>query len=141
MRSELGKEKMMIFANFKKSNEEIYDYCVGIGMNVALVYGGPRGSAAKNQAELKRFLTDPACQGLVGNPKSCGIGVDGIQKVCRAALFLELVPFDLFEQAVGRINREGQLRKCIVWMGIASGTIQVDMKRKALKKEDIAKKV
>lgn len=141
MRSELGNEKLMIFANFNSSNEAIYDYCMDKGINAALVYGGPLRSAAKNQADLKRFLEDPACQVLVGNPKSCGIGVDGIQEVCRAALFLELVPFDLFEQAVGRINRSGQNDKCVIWMAIASGTIQVDMKRKALQKEDLAKKV
>ena len=139
MISELGNEKLMIFANFHSSNEAVFAYCKSIGLNTALVYGG--NSVKKNQAEIKRFLEDPKCQVLAGNPRSCGVGVDGIQRVCRAALFLELVPFDYFEQAVGRINREGQLRKCMVWLAIAAGTIQVDMKRKALEKEDMAKRV
>jgi len=141
MISELGNEKLMVFANFHTSNEAAFDYCEKLGLNTALVYGGSRRTASRNQAEIKRFLEDAECQVLVGNPRSCGVGVDGIQHVCRAMLFLELVPFDYFEQAVGRINRQGQLRKCMVWLAIAMGTIQVDMKRKALKKEDMAKKV
>lgn len=141
MAMELGQEKFMIFGQFNTSNEAIYEHCKKLGLEPALVYGGPRRTAKKNQKDVDRFKTDPKCRALVCNPKSCGVGVDGIQHICRAQLFMELPPFSDFDQAVGRVKREGQKRKCIIKIAIAEGTIQVDLKRKALKKEALAKKV
>lgn len=133
--------KLIVYSNFQSSNETIWDHCAKLGTNPALVYGGERSSAKKNLEEVERFKNDPTCQVMVGNPRSAGVGIDGLQNVCHAMLFLELpVPAD-FLQAVGRIKRTGQTKKCTVRIGVAENTVQVDMQRNSLKKEDLAVRV
>ena len=137
--TELGGEKLIIYSNFRSSNETVFDYCAAAGLNPALVYGG--NSSKQSFEELKRFKSDPACLALVGNPRSVGIGVDGLQDICHAVLFLELPTPDEFEQAVGRVDRQGQKIRSVVKIGTANHTVQVSMMRNSLKKEDLVKKV
>jgi SNF2 family DNA or RNA helicase len=138
---DLEGEKLIIYASFQSSNEAITDYCTKLGESPALVYGGVRSSAKKNLEEVARFKSDSRCRVMVGNPRSAGVGLDGLQNVCRAMLFLELpVPAD-FLQAVGRIKRTGQTKKCVVKIAVANRTIQVDLQRCAMKKEDLTQKV
>lgn len=139
--SDLEGAKLIIFANFQVSNEAIWEHCQKLGTSPALVYGGKRSSSAKNLTEIERFKTDKACQVLVGNPGSCGVGVDGLQLVCHTALFLELPTPEIFLQSVGRIKREGQKKKCVVKIAIANQTVQVDLQRNAVKKEDLVQQV
>lgn len=139
--SDLEGAKLIVYSNFHTSNETIYDYCLKLKINPALVYGGSRSTSKKNQLELERFMADPTCRVLVGNPESCGIGVDGLQEICHAALFLELPTPAIFLQAVGRIKRQKQKEKCTVRIAVAAGTVQVDKQRNSMKKEDLCQKV
>lgn len=141
MADELGRGKFIIYSNFQSSNEAVFDYCEAAGLNPVIVYGGDRSSASKNLASLARFKEDPSCQVMAGNPGSCGVGVDGLQDICHAVLFLELPTPANFLQAVGRIERQGQKTNCVVKIGVANRTIQVDMQRNSLKKEDLAQRV
>lgn len=141
MADELGNDKFIIYSNFQSSNEAVFDYCEAAGLNPVIVYGGDRSSASKNLASLARFKEDPSCRVMAGNPGSCGVGVDGLQDICHAVLFLELPTPAHFLQAVGRIERQGQKTNCVVKIGVANRTIQVDMQRNSLKKEDLAQRV
>lgn len=138
---DLEGEKLLVYSNFHTSNEIIWEYCVKLGTNPALVYGGSRSTSKKNLEEIERFKTDPTCQVMVGNPASCGVGVDGLQEVCHAAIFLELPIPAIFLQAVGRIKRTGQTKKCTVRIAVAENTVQVGMQRKSMQKEDLCQKV
>lgn len=137
--TELGGEKLLIYSNFRSSNEAVFAYCQAAGLNPALVYGG--NSSKQSFEELERFKNDPNCLVLAGNPSSMGIGVDGLQHVCSAALFLELPTPAEFKQAVGRIERQGQKTKCVVKIGTANHTVQVSMMKNSLKKESLAQQV
>jgi SNF2 family DNA or RNA helicase len=141
MADELGGEKFIVYANYHTSCESIYEYCKKAGYTPGIVYGGLLSSAAKNLAAVERFKTDSKCRVLVGHPQSCGVGIDGLQHVTRAALFLELPSPALFQQAIGRIKRVGQHKNCVIKIAVAVGTVQVDLQRKALAKEDLIQQV
>jgi SNF2 family DNA or RNA helicase len=132
-------EKLLIYANHNLANESILAYVTKLKLNAVLVYG--QNSPAKNAANVQKFLDDPAVQVMIAHPKSAGVGLN-LQKVCRMVLFLELpiTPND-FIQTVGRIKREGQTRKCIIWMALAKKTIQDRLKRSVVDKEDMIQTV
>lgn len=141
MTDELDGEKFIIYANYHTSCEAIYAYCQQLKLNPVIVYGGALSSSAKNQVSLSKFIDSKDCRVLVGHPLSCGVGVDNLQHVCRAALFLELPTPSLFSQAVGRLKRTGQKKNCVIKIATALGTVQVGMQKRALEKEDLVQQV
>ena len=71
------------------------------------LYTGSESPAAK-QRSRDRFLEDEQCRVLVMSLRS-GAGLDGLQSVCRVAVFGELdwSP-EMHEQCLGRLHRDGQ---------------------------------
>lgn len=135
--SELGDEKLIIFTNYKLTSRHVAAYTKKYG-SVA-VYG--EISAANQQKNVDRFMTDPTCRVLLAQVQSAGYGLN-LQDCCADILFLEapLNPIH-FEQAVGRVYRNGQKRKVHVRVGIAQGTIQVHLCNLLMKKDAIVNKV
>ena len=133
-------EKLIIYCNYNATNEAVYEYVTKkLKLNAVLAYGvsGPK----KNLEALGKFLKDPAVQVLVAHPISIGIGINA-QKVCRAALFLEIpLTANQYTQAVGRVKREGQTRPIIIWLATAKKTIQMALRRTVTRSEDIVQVV
>lgn len=136
---ELGDRKLIIFAKFRMTNKKITDRLADQYGAVA-VYG--EISQAQQVKNVDRFISDPKCRVLVGNPGSLGYGVDGLQAVCYNMLFVELpnVPRD-FHQAVARIWRSGQGCKSHIRIAVAQGTLQMRKLRTMLQKDELVGQV
>jgi SNF2 family DNA or RNA helicase len=129
--------KLIIFTNYKMTSRNVLAYTQKYG-SVA-VYG--EVSAKQQQANIDRFMSDPTCRVLVAQVQSAGYGLN-LQGVCSDVLFLEapLSPIQ-FEQAVGRVYRNGQKNKVHIRVGIAQGTIQVHLCNLLMKKDSLVNRV
>ena len=128
-------EKLVIYVNYRESNQAVFDYVSAI-KNLTPIQAYGEVGAAGNLRNIKRFLTEPEINVGVFHPGSVGIGMN-LQHVCRACLFLELpLTSNIFTQAIGRFHREGQKRNVVVKFGIAKGTIQQTLQRRVVRKED-----
>ncbi len=72
-----------------------------------VLYTGSESEAQKDAA-AQRFINDDDCRLMIISLRS-GAGLDGLQKVCRTAVFGELdwSP-GVHEQCMGRVHRDGQ---------------------------------
>lgn len=128
-------EKLIIYCNFRKSNEAVAAYLDAKKITHVLVYGG-----GDNQKAVEKFQQDQNCKILVANPKSGGVGLN--LQVARYQLYLEIpITSSDFQQAVARVKRCGQERKIVIWIACAKGTIQVKLQTNILKKEAIVQQV
>lgn len=128
--AELGdKEKLVVVANFTKSNRMLLDSLKQYG---AVAIYGDVSKAGKAQA-LHDFVHNPSCRVILLQPYSAGFGVDGLQKVCSEMLFLEAPTVaPPFHQTVARLDRDGQENPVNCRVAIAAGTVQVGMFRSLL---------
>jgi len=135
---ELGEEKLVIVANYKMTNEMLYEYLHPYGAQ--LIYG-PMTHAAKMKAK-DQFIEDPASRVLIMQPEAGGVGVDGLQHVSHSMLFLESPSIARqYEQAVARLARTGQTKPVQVRIAVAKGTIQVRGYRRLLENDELVAKV
>jgi len=134
-------EKLVIYVNYQDSNNQVFQYLQKLpGVVAVQAFGGI--TPKQSQENLARFLNDSGCNVLVGNPKTVGTGVDGLQQVCRASCVLELpLTAAVFQQLLARIHRPGQKKKCVLKMAIAVGTIQAHIAKSIIRKEDVVQKV
>jgi len=132
----IGK-KLIIFTNYKLTSRHVAEYTKKYG-SVA-VYG--EITAANQQKNIDRFMNDPTCRVLVAQVQSAGYGLN-LQDCCSDVLFLEspLIPTQ-FEQAVGRVYRNGQRNKVHIRVGIAEGTIQMKLLNMLMKKDHLVNQV
>lgn len=132
-----GGGKLIIFTNYKITSRGVTEFTQKYG-SVA-VFGDI--SAAQQQRNVDRFMTDPTCRVLVAQVQSAGYGLN-LQDCCSDVLFLEcpLIPTQ-FEQAVGRVYRNGQKRKVHIRVGLAEGTIQLRLLTLLMKKDELVNKV
>lgn len=135
-----GHEKLVIYCNYRDTNEHTYRYVTEkLKLGAVQAYGkmGPK----KNIASVQQFLNDSKVQILIAHPGSVGIG-GNFQAVCRAVLFLEIpITANAYTQALGRVKREGQKRNIIVWLATAKGTIQMHLRQVVVKSEDMVQVV
>lgn len=130
--------KLIIFTNYRLTSAGVLDYVKTKYGGVA-VYGAI--SAKQQQDNIDRFMTDPDCRVLVAQVQSAGYGLN-LQDCCADVLFLEapLNPIH-FEQAVGRVYRNGQKKKVHIRVAVATGTIQVHLHKLLLAKDELVNKV
>lgn len=134
----LGERKLIVYAYYQKSISAITEYCQKYG--AVQINGGL--TAKQREENLDRFVNDPHCQILVGQPLSMGSGLDMLKDVCSDILFLELpTTANDFIQAVGRIDRNGQQERCHVRLAVAQNTVQVRRHVLLLQKDAQANKV
>lgn len=134
---ELDGEKLIVFTNYRLTSEGVTKALAKYG--AVAVYGGV--NAAQQQRNVDKFMSDPKCQVLVAQVQSAGYGLN-LQDSCANILFMEapLNPIH-FEQAVGRVYRNGQKRKVNVRIAVASGTIQVRLHELLLRKDELVNRV
>lgn len=134
---EVGDRKLIIFTNYRITSASVLEYCQKWG--AVAVYGDVSGK--QQEKNVERFMTDPTCQILVAQVRSGGYGLNP-QEVCSDVLFLEepLIPID-FEQACGRVYRNGQKNRVQIRVAVAEGTIQVHLHELLMNKDELVNKV
>jgi SNF2 family DNA or RNA helicase len=134
---ELDDQKLIVFTNYRFTSRLVNAYLQKV--NAVPVYGEISG--AQQQKNIDRFMADPSCRALVAQVQSAGYGLN-LQGVCSNVLFLEspLVPLH-FEQAVGRVYRNGQQNKVQVRVAIANKTLQVRLHGLLMAKDALVNKV
>jgi SNF2 family DNA or RNA helicase len=135
----LGKQKVVIFCWFTESILKLAQRYTQ--WSPALLYGGVNG--AEREKQKARFLQDPKCRIMLMNPRSGGVGLDGLQAVCSHVIFAEGVTTPgLFEQAVSRLHRSGQHSETVnIYLLTALGTVAVRRRNDLLRKEGEANAV
>ena len=124
-----------MFAWYKNSIDTILEHSSKYG---AVAVNGTLTTKQRNE-NIDKFVNDPDCKMLIGQPLSMGSGLDSLKDVCSDILFLELpmVSKD-FVQAVGRIDRNGQQNRCHVKIAVANKTVQVRRQEALLRKDEVA---
>lgn len=79
-------------------------------------------SAKENEADKRRFLTDPTCRLLCISLLAFGEGLN-LQAGSIAVFYGLTWRYDKFRQAMGRIHRAGQARLCTMYFLIGAGTL------------------
>jgi SNF2 family DNA or RNA helicase len=126
-------EKLIVFAIHRKVIATLREEC---NFGSVVIDGSVTGQ--KRFQAVKQFQDDPNTRILFGNIKAAGMGIDGVQKVCSTAVFVEL-PWEpgLVIQAKGRINRIGQTRPTMVYYLVAYDTLEETLCRVLQSKQDI----
>ena len=119
---ELGDKKLIVFSNYRRTNGQLLERYKDRYGAVA-IYGDVK--AKDKDANLARFLDDPTCRMLLGQPTSLGVGVDGAQHVCSEVLYMEFPGSTLLNQSMSRVYRDGQRHAVTVRVAVAEGTLQV----------------
>jgi SNF2 family DNA or RNA helicase len=135
----LGGRKLLLFAWFSESVRKLamrYSH-----LNPATLYGEVTG--ADRERQKAKFIDDPTCKLMIANPRSGGVGVDGLQGVCSHAAFIEPIGVPgLMEQAVSRLHRTGQKAEAInIYLFTAMHTVAVTLRNNLVRKESEANKV
>lgn len=124
--------KVIIYCWYRGSLEKLAQRYKAL--NPACLYGGT--GAAQREPQRLKFINDASCRLLLANPKSGGVGVDGLQAVCSHVIFAEVCPFPgAFQQAVDRCHRAGQSEPVTVYLLVPAGTISVKLRNDLLKKD------
>ena len=131
---ELGDQKLVVFANYKMTNRRILESFKHVG--VVGVWGDV--SPKEKQRALDTFMTDPKCRLITLQPRSAGVGIDGLQHVCSNIFYFEppITPAQL-DQSLSRLYRDGQMEAVTVRIGMAEGTCQVRQVSALVEKKEL----
>jgi SWI/SNF-related matrix-associated actin-dependent regulator 1 of chromatin subfamily A len=131
-------EKLVLFAYHLDLIGAVADELERYGVSV--VKGGM--TAEQKQAAVDRFVNEPSCRILLGQINAVGTGVDGLQRVCSRAIFLELdwSPGTM-TQCEDRLHRIGQEdENILIQYLVFSGSIDCRIANRLLEKQDVLEK-
>jgi hypothetical protein len=133
------KSKLTIWTNYKSTTAAVTAYLQNKYGNRAVVAAY---SDADSKASIKAILGDEECRILVVHPRSGGVGLDGLQKVCWENLLLE-TPTSPIEvrQLIGRTSRTGAVHKATFRIAQAIGTLQTGMFESLLANDALASEI
>jgi len=125
-------EKLVVFAVHRGAVRVLKKYCKAESV---IVDGTVTGR--KRDEAVQQFQRVKSTRLLIGNIHALGVGVDGSQKVCSTAAFVELAwrPGD-HSQAEGRLDRLGQKNPVQFFYLVAKDTIEVDLCRLLQEKQE-----
>jgi len=136
---EIGDKKLVLVANFRRSNKYLCEV-LNRPYGAVAIYGDI--SSTQKQAALRAFITDPGCRIILLHPESAGFGIDGLQHVCSDMLIVEAPTTPIpFQQVIARLDRDGQNDVVHVRTAIASGTVQVGMFKSLVEKDALANRI
>jgi hypothetical protein len=126
---EIGNRKLVVVANFRRSNAYLLQQLQQYG---AVAIYGDVGTKGRQEA-LTNFLHNDACRAIILHPQSAGFGVDGLQHVCSEMLVVECptTPPE-FHQVLARLDRDGQREPVNCRIAVAQRTSQVRLFRDLL---------
>lgn len=135
---EIGSRKLVVVANFRRSNAYLLDQLKAYG--AVAIYGDV--SAKDRQLALTNFLQNDGCRTIIIHPDAAGYGVDGLQHVCSEMLFAEAPSHAMpFGQVVARLDRDGQLSPINCRIAVAQRTSQVRLFRMLLDNDELVNSV
>lgn len=133
---QVGKSKLIVWTNYKMSSGKVWKYLLDKGIYTTAAYSGSNSEKA-----VEAFMTDPKCRILVAHYQSAGMGLNP-QELCWESLFLELTTVPIYmRQALGRIDRTGQLHIPTQRLAFATGTTQAAMLERLLTNDENAVEV
>lgn len=129
--------KVVIYCWYRESIEKLKAYYSKL--NPAVLYG----SITNKEPEKQKFLNDDSCRLLIANPKSGGVGVDGLQTVSSHIIFAEMMPFvGTFQQSVARVHRKGQKEASVnIYVLVPEKTIAVKLRNNLVKKDQLQEEI
>ena len=135
---DISKSKLIIWTYYKATSAAVLAYMLD-------KYGKGTGAAAYSDVNSRKgvaaFMTDPNCRWLVAQPSSCGVGAE-FQHVCSEMLFIEIATTPMAaKQAIGRVDRKGQVIRPTVRLAQARRTIQKRLFNNLLDNDDLVAKV
>ena len=126
-----GEDKLVIFGHHH-AVLDVWGEQLG---KYGLVRIDGRCSATLKQHYIDEFISNPAIRICIGNLQSMGTGTDGLQQVCRHALFGECSwVFGENQQGIDRLHRGGQDRGVLAEFLVAPGSLTEKILAKSLKK-------
>lgn len=129
-----GRSKLVIWTHYVATSDAVVKYLKEQHSDGAIAAAYGKVNSAKG---VKSFETDPACRILVAQPSSCGVGAE-FQFVCSEMLFIEIATTSMAaRQAVGRVDRKGQLTRPNIRLAQALRTVQVRLFAKLLRNDDL----
>lgn len=136
---EIGQKKLVIVANFRRSNGYLLEQLKSTYGAVA-IYGDV--SSRDRQLALTKFLHSDACRAIILHPEAAGYGVDGLQHVCSEMLFVEAPTIaPPFHQVIARLDRDGQVSPINCRIAVAQKTSQVRLFRNLLENDEMINSV
>lgn len=136
---EIGEGKLVVFVNYQITSE-------GLLAHLRDTHGGVgiRGGMTERQrnAAVDAFTTSKECRVIVLQFEAGGVGLDGLQHVCRDSLFLEIPTIQRhYLQAQARLVRTGQKHNVRTRLAFARGTVQVANLRALLNNDELVNEV
>jgi len=130
-----SEKKVVVFAYHHAVIDELVERFEG-----AVKITGDDSSLSKNRKILD--FIEGTGEVLILQIDAAGTGIDGLQDVCRHAVFAEIsyVP-GVNQQAMGRIHRNGQKHKSIFDFLVVEGSIDENMLDKNLTKSEIIQEI
>lgn len=130
--ADVNKSKLIIWTRAKMTSRSILAYC----NQVLKVKTVAAYSEVDSEKSVQAFMNDPTVRILVGQPRSCGAGLNP-QHICWEALYVELESSSiLMRQSLGRLVRVGQKHIPRIKIAVAKGTIQESVLKRLLKNDD-----
>lgn len=132
-----GEEKIVVFGH----HIEVLDIlCAKLRKYGVTRIDGSDG-ATRKQKKVDEWIASPKLQVIAGNMLSMGTGTDGLQKVCRRAVFAEPDWVDgTNQQAVDRLDRGGQEAQVLVDFCVVQGSMSEKVLATALRKSQVTHK-
>lgn len=134
--ADITRSKLIIWCKYRLTSGKMLAYCNSLGIKTVAAYGDSNADEA-----VRLFMDDPETRILIGQPQSCGAGLN-CQEVCSEALFIEYDTTSLLSrQACGRIVRVGQKRKPTLRFAVAAGTVQERLLQQLLTNDDMVTRI
>lgn len=133
-----SKSKLAVWTYYQMSSAAVTAYLQEkFGKEAVVAAYGKTNS----QYAVKQIMENPKCRIMVAQPSSVGAGLN-LHHVCHEMFFAEMstTPM-LVRQAIGRVDRMGQLVRPTIRFGIAQGTVQVALYQQLLNNDELVSKV
>ncbi len=127
-------EKIVVFSKFKETIKAL-DKFLDAKVVCARIYG--EIGALQRQFEKDFFIQNKECRAILGTIGALGEGIDGLQKVCTQAIFIDRAwTWEANNQAMRRLHREGQKGFVHIWMLECIQTVDQKVGKTVLKKKE-----
>jgi SNF2 family DNA or RNA helicase len=130
--------KLVVFARFVPEVLAIYELCQDMKINSVMLYG--KVKKEKRPAIVDNFQNDPACKVFVAQIETAGLGIT-LNAASTAVLYSVDFNYASYEQALSRIHRAGQTRKCTYIHLVVPGSIDEHILQALERKEDLATRI
>jgi SNF2 family DNA or RNA helicase len=109
-----------------------------MNINSVMLYG--KVKKEKRPAIVDDFQNDPACKVFVAQIETAGLGIT-LNAASTAVLYSVDFNYASYEQALSRIHRAGQTKKCTYIHLVVPGSIDEHILQALERKEDLATRI